>query len=948
MSVLLLARPPVAGAQDEPRVLEVRVEQEGRPVTDPALLSLIETRAGQPLAMREVRSTITHLASLDRFDDARVFQLAIAGGIALRWELFPLHPVDRVELRGSPGLDPNELRRILADRFGPAPSANRAEEVAEALRMVYRTRGYPSAQVTAKVEETHDPDRATLALDVTAGRRAIIRGVRMLQVDAEGTPTIDERPAIREGESFDEPSVLRALGRWEARYRERGYYEARATHGVSFVDGDAVVSVNLSRGPRVVVEFAGDALSEADRERLVPVRTEGSADEDLLEDAARAIEDELLTRGYRDAEARFERMERDGELHVVFTIARGPRYVVSSVVISGNSALADAELEPLVRIKPKDVFVQTRLDDARRAVEAAYRLRGFARVQVAATMDVADAAAAGPDRLVDARFAVTEGPRTTVRSVTFEGQMALSVAELQKAANLGAGRPFSAAEVESARDAIARAYRDRGYDGVAVQVGLALLENDSQADVSFTIREGAQVLVDHVIIVGNERTALSTIEQELTVREGQPLGASALAESRVRLAALGVFRRIQIETIAHGTEPRRDVLVRVEESPPTTLGFGGGLEGGYRLRAAEEGGQAEERIEFAPRGFFQIGRRNLWGKNRQLNLFTRASLRSRDITGTTGVLTSEGGYGFNEYRVVGTFREPRAFQTRAEVLVTGIFEQAIRSSFNFIRREARAEAGYRLSPVYTVTGRYSFQNVKLLDERFTPDEEPIIDRLFPQVRISRFAASVLRDTRDSVVDSTRGALLIADGDLAARAIGSEVGFVKLYVQGSFFRRLQATRRAVFAHAARLGLAHGFSREVEGVVVQDLPASERFFAGGEYSVRGFALDRLGGPETIGPNGFPTGGNGVIVLLNELRVALRGAWEGVGFFDIGNVFLKASDLDLTDLRPSAGAGVRYLSPFGPIRFDWGFNLDPLELPSGFRERSSVWHFSLGQAF
>ena len=114
------------------------------------------------------------------------------------------------------------------------------------------------------------------------------------------------------------------------------------------------------------------------------------------------------------------------------------------------------------------------------------------------------------------------------------------------------------------------------------------------------------------------------------------------------------------------------MLVQVEEAPPTTIGYGGGVEGGTRLRPTGDGGQAEERFEVAPRGFFEIGRRNLWGKNRSVNLFTRVSLRSRDI-----VLSDDGirleqpaassGYGFNEYRVVGTYREPRVFNTPADV-----------------------------------------------------------------------------------------------------------------------------------------------------------------------------------------------------------------------------------------------------------------------------------------
>ena len=452
-------------------------------------------------------------------------------------------------------------------------------------------------------------------------------------------------------------------------------------------------------------------------------------------------------------------------------------------------------------------------------------------------------------------------------------------------------------------------------------------DNDTQADVTFVIDEGPQVLVDRVIIVGNTRTKPETIERELLVKPGQPLGYSDLIESRIRLGALGLFRRVTIEELPHASEPRRDVFVRVEEAKPTVIGIGPGVEGAFIVRSDADG-DAVEQFELAPRGFFQIGRSNLWGKNRSVNLFTRVSFRSRNVVVSTG--GAEGDRGALRLQRVPRGRHLQGaadlLDTRADLLVTGIMEQAIRSSFNFLRREARAEAGLRLSQLYSVSGRYSLQRTEIFDEQITdPAQKPLIDRLFPQVRLSTFAGSLLRDSRDDVLDSAKGTLVVVDGDLAARAIGSEVGFVKAYVQGRTFYQLPTARRTVVALAARVGAAHGFPREVPRVgpggepvlgadgeqivdIVQDLPASERFFAGGDTTVRGFALDRLGDESTISDTGFPTGGNGVIVLNAELRVAVTRRLQGVGFLDAGNVVARASDLELFELRPAAGFGVR----------------------------------------
>jgi outer membrane translocation and assembly module TamA len=158
---------------------------------------------------------------------------------------------------------------------------------------------------------------------------------------------------------------------------------------------------------------------------------------------------------------------------------------------------------------------------------------------------------------------------------------------------------------------------------------------------------------------------------------------------------------------------------------------------------------------------------------------------------------------------------------------------------------------------------------------------------------------------------------------------------------------------VLAFGARIGLATGFPRTVtrdgETTVVEELPASERFFAGGDTTVRGFTLDRLGTSETIDPDDFPTGGHGLIVLNVEARIPLRGELGAVAFVDGGNVWQTVTKIDLSQMRGAVGFGLRYRSPVGPIRVDLGFKLDRRPLKkTGELERPTALHISLGQAF
>jgi outer membrane protein insertion porin family len=949
-----------------PVVDDIRAEREGRAVTNPAILGLIETRAGQPLSMRQVRETIAHLVNLNLFEDVQVLsEPSGRGGVRLIYRLVPQHPVDRVEFRGMLGLPEDDLRRAVEDRFGDVPRAAQVENVAGLLRTVYRERGYPSAMVSGEIVPTHEPDRATLIMNVQAGTRPPIVDVQLTQLDAEEQGLLEDRPAVRTGVPYDKAAVDRELQRWTDRMRGRNYYEARASHGVLFPPDGAVLSVSVTRGPHITVAFTGDSLTESERERLVPIRSEASADEDLLEDSARAVELYLRGRGYRQARATFTRTPGPRDVTITFDVRRGPRFTFGTVDVTGATSMTAVEVREFLLVKNGEPFTENALGAGVARLRDAYLARGHALVKVEPSQDVVAPAGAG-DGKVNVTVRVTEGPRTVVRSVAFMGATAVPESAIRGLLHLAPGRPFSEGELQADRDRIDLEYRNRGYDQVAVRSDVTRAENDTQADVRFMIEEGPQVLVDRVIIVGNTRTKPETIERELLVKPGKPLGYSDLIESRIRLGSLGLFRRVTIEELPHASEPRRDIFVRVEEAKATVIGIGPGIEGAFLVRSDAQG-DAVEQFEFAPRGFFQIGRNNLWGKNRSVNLFTRVSFRSRNVVvNSGGVAVTDSRYGFNEYRVVGTFKEPKIFDTRADLLVTGIMEQAIRSSFNFLRREARAEAGVRLSPLYSASGRYSLQRTEIFDEQITdPAQKPLIDRLFPQVRLSTFAGSLLRDSRDDVLDSAKGTLMVVDADLSARAIGSEVGYVKTYVQGRKFFQLPSTRRTVLALAARLGAAHGFPREVPLVgpggepilgedghqivsTVQDLPASERFFAGGDTTVRGFALDRLGDDSTISESGFPTGGNGVIVLNAELRVGVTRRIQAAGFMDSGNVWSKASDIDLFELRASPGFGIRIATPVGPIRFDIGFKLDRRELSPGRLERRSIWHISLGQAF
>ena len=306
--------------------------------------------------------------------------------------------------------------------------------------------------------------------------------------------------------------------------------------------------------------------------------------------------------------------------------------------------------------------------------------------------------------------------------------------------------------------------------------------------LTYVVREGPQTRVDHILVAGTARTSPDLVRREITLRPGGPLGYDAIIESQQKLSALGLYRRVRITEAPHGLDDTaRDVLVELEEAPATGVSYGGGLEVGRRPRIGDDG-IATDRFDIAPRGFFEVTRRNLWGKNRSLSALTSVSLRPTD-PGVDAAPDEKGGYGLNQYRVVGTFREPRAFGTAGDAQVSAFLERGIRSSFNFDRQGVRAEYARRFGNRLTMLGRYTYDFTTLFDTKIAVEDRLLIDRLFPQVHLASIFGSVLRDSRDDVLDPERGMVLGTDLELALRSLSSEVGFAKSFVQTFLYKRL---------------------------------------------------------------------------------------------------------------------------------------------------------------
>jgi outer membrane protein insertion porin family len=339
------------------------------------------------------------------------------------------------------------------------------------------------------------------------------------------------------------------------------------------------------------------------------------------------------------------------------------------------------------------------------------------------------------------------------------------------------------------------------------------------------------------------------------------------------------------------------VVAILAEAPATTLTYGIGYSERDLLR-----------------GSVEVSRRNLFGMDRTLTAFARA--------------------GFRGQRAVLSYREPHFLGRRQALFLTGFYEDEDRTTFDFTRKGGLVQTARTVTEHTRLILRLTYQATNVFNVEVPLDE---IDREFRTYTLAGPSASLVEDTRDDPLDARRGHFLAADGQVSLNALGG-ARFVKGYFQAVHYQPLHS--RLCLSLSGRLGLAGTFGAGEP----EQLPLPERFFAGGDYSIRGYKIDTVG-PQQVGTNGelFPTGGNALVLANAELRRDLGRAFTVAAFTDLGNVYPVVSDLTLSDLRYTVGLGFRYRTPFGPLRVDWGYKLNrrPDEEPYRF-------HLTIGNAF
>jgi outer membrane protein assembly factor BamA len=443
------------------------------------------------------------------------------------------------------------------------------------------------------------------------------------------------------------------------------------------------------------------------------------------------------------------------------------------------------------------------------------------------------------------------------------------------------------------------------------------------------------------LLTGYRYTRRGIIARQVEIQPGGPLREGDVAKTQRQLYNLGVFNRVQIAPQnPAGSDPLKTAVIEVREGQRYTIGFGFGFE---VQRIGSTTDPSGPMVSASPRGVFEIARANMFGRAQTLSFRARASTF--------------------EYRFALGFTAANFLTKRSlSLALTGFADQARDvNTFTSTRYEGAVQLGQKLSLASSLSYRYFYRRVDASNLKIDPLQIPLLSQ---PTLVSGFGITYARDRRDNPTDAKRGGFNTVDVSYAAKTLGSGANFFRASFQNSSFHSFG--RSFVFARSVRFGA----EVPVGNTVNADIPLPERFFAGGGTSLRGFGLNQAGPRDAA--TGFPIGGLSLLVFNQELRFPTKlpfvgNRLGGTLFYDAGNVYTDVNRISLAWKAPSTtdlnyfshtvGLGLRYPTPVGPVRVDFGYQLNPAfylatdpvtHLPATFRLPHFGFFFNIGPVF
>jgi outer membrane protein assembly factor BamA len=1000
---LALAAPgAAAGAAPAPRALEIRVEAPSE--ADRAVLQpLLGLAPGEPVTIRALRRTVQRLWQTGRCRTVVVRQAPATqppgepgAWVQLTVDCQPhrLLASLALEVEGSSPVDQAVLRAAAGLRLGEPVDGRDVAEARERIGTLLSRRGHRQAQVEAEEQGTTS---VALRLLVRPGPAARIAEVRLPGAGSREAGLVAAL-ATRPGQVLDEERLEGDVERLRRALHAAGARRARIGEPSVEQLGDGVrVSIPVEPGPQVVVTLRGlSAFRPGEVLPALALDEQPALDAPAIDAAADRLLAFYRSRGHAAARVEAEEGPLGDAVEVRFHVAEGRVYRFGEIRVEGEQGRARPGLrDRLLALLAEEQEVAVAGGEAERARALAASIPGVRGPrepppplppQLALDEGALERAAAGlaEERrndgyleaalrgltvALDARRGVVEvvvrlaeGPRYLVESIGFEGARAIPAPELARVARLAPGDPLTFEAVEATRAALLRTYLERGHVYARVEAVEVPDPATDRAAVRYVVDEGPQVRIGQLVVSGNRRTLDEVVRAALEVHEGATWDGQAVARSQASLLGLNVFRSVELRLQDPETpEPVKDLAVTLTERPWQYLASGAGFS-----------------IANGPRLILEYGQPNLLGRALELSVRGKVNYPlvefRPDLAGVAPTNRFEG-------RMDAGLRAPRFFALPAPLggRLDLIAERIHRQAYDLTRASSIVGLDFALTGRAAVSLQYELE-VAEISKRDTAGVLTQID-----VERLRFDSGVTTlhavrpvatlDFRDNSAHPRTGwfatgaisyerSLGGPGGRFLGLVPGSEIYTNLIKLTGTATGYLPVGRQSVLALSVRGGRVYPLSPRSRTIIPR------RFFLGGASTLRGFAEEEMipedvrdglaaearhcasslsgvgctaqGRDLVAGRTAASEGGEAFLLLKGEVRLALGGSLEAGLFVDVGNLWLDPATWRFVDLRPSAGVGLRFVTPIGPAALDLGFNVTP---DRRINERTFAPHFTIG---
>jgi outer membrane protein insertion porin family len=681
-------------------------------------------------------------------------------------------------------------------------------------------------------------------------------------------------------------------------------------------------------------------ISKKDIEETVSIKPGQLLDPAAVQKDVKKIQEKYVEKGYFLAEVTSRVIDRpDNQVDLVFAVNEQAKVEVKEVRFVGNARIPDDDLQKVMQTRPggllsflsssgtyKDEALQRDLQ----ALQALYLDRGYVTVKVGTP-----AVALSPDkRLIYVSIPIEEGEQYTVGKIAFEGQLLDQEPRLRRILRTRSGHTFSRSDIAADLFAMGDVYKDLGHAYANVSPLTATDPEKRILDLTFEVQPGKVVSFERIDVVGNDKTRDKVIRRELRIYEGERFSGSGLRTSRQRVMALGFFETADISTKPGSSEDKVVAVVEVKERPTGTFQIGAGFSS-YE--------------NFILTG--QISQQNFFGWGQTLSLQVQWS-KVRQL-----------------YQI--QFVEPYFLDTRWTFAFDLYRTESIYTTFTRASTGGSLTWGYELSglaPWWAFARR--LEDMRLFATYTNERVDVTADQLSTLARrqsesgtTSSIRLSLQWDKRDNRLFPTRGFYFSTSAEFAPPLLAPEAIFgedVNLFSRYAFDTRYyHPIYRGVVARAKlTLGLIRGWDAS------HPIPVSELYYVGGINSVRGYrflsiaprahAAQNLNDVATT-TNEVEVGGDKQVILNFELEFPIfaEAGIKGVVFSDFGNAFAEHQYSDPTvslSLFKSIGFGLRWISPIGPLRFEWGFPLNRRRDPitGDYIDEPLDFQFTIGNFF